>query len=771
MSVTVVRATSTIGARRLRLHGAVQALMWLSLAVYVAALVVHGDRGFVPLVDGWLCVLTQVLPAVVCWLWWPFAAGRRREVALLAAGASAFALGNTVLVLSLAGAYRLPVPSFADLGYLLFYPCVVAALVLFVRREHRVESGTVWLDSVLGALAAAAVVAVLLGPAFDQTSRTFLSRSVSMAYPVFDLVLVAVVGAVAILQRRRVPLPLLLLLTGFVVFALADVEYDRRIAGASYVVGTPLDALWAFGLALMTFWARQPAEPRSATDHDLPVALVVPAGAIAVALAVLVAGTTTDVSRVAVALASLTIVVAGGRTQLAFRHQRRVSDLRRLATTDDLTGLPNRRAFYDAVEARLGDGEAGALLLLDMDKFKEVNDSLGHHVGDQLLADVGVRLSEHLRDGDLLARLGGDEFALFLVGDDRGQAETVADKVGEALLEPFRLGEIALTADVSVGIALAPEHGSDLSVLLRRADIAMYAAKRARSGHRVYHESDDADGDQRLRTLQDLRTGLVEDQLTLHDQPKVDLGSGVVRGVEALVRWDHPTRGLLYPDSFLELAEEAGLMRPLTELVLGMALDQAADWHRAGRPLTVAVNLSASSLVENDLPERVDALLRARGLPATALQLEITEETLMADRDRARLILQRLRDAGVQISVDDFGTGYSSLAYLRELPINELKLDRSFVFPMADDARAAALVVSTIALVHSLGLRMVAEGVEDQIALDELTRNGCDEAQGFFLSRPLPAGQLDAWLESRESRSASPSSSSSRPKPNSSPKS
>jgi EAL domain-containing protein (putative c-di-GMP-specific phosphodiesterase class I) len=220
------------------------------------------------------------------------------------------------------------------------------------------------------------------------------------------------------------------------------------------------------------------------------------------------------------------------------------------------------------------------------------------------------------------------------------------------------------------------------------------------------------------------------------------------------VRWDHPVQGLLYPDSFLGLAEEAGLMRPLTDVVLAMALDQAASWHAAGRPLTVAVNLSASSLVENDLPERVTALLRARRLPASALQLEITEETLMEDRDRARLILLRLRDAGVEISVDDFGTGYSSLAYLRELPINELKLDRSFVFPMADDARAAALVISTIALVHSLGLRMVAEGVEDRIAFDELTRHGCDQAQGFYFSRPLPAIELDAWLDSRELRAA-----------------
>jgi diguanylate cyclase (GGDEF)-like protein len=525
--------------------------------------------------------------------------------------------------------------------------------------------------------------------------------------------------------------------------------YDRRIASATYAVGTPLDALWAVGLALMTFWVRRPAGLVPVEEADLPVALVVPLGAIASSLAVLVAGTFTHVSRVAVVLSALTIVAAAGRTQLAFRHQQRIADLRRQATTDDLTGLPNRRAFYAAVETHLRAHDTAALLLLDMDKFKEVNDSLGHHAGDRLLADVAVRLSEQLRDGDLIARLGGDEFAVLLVGEGRREAESVARKLREALVKPFRLGEILLTTDVSVGIALAPEHGDQVSTLLRRADIAMYAAKGTRAGHRLYEESDDLDGHQRLQVLQDLRVALEQDQLLLHYQPKVDLATGEVRGVEALVRWDHPTHGLLYPDAFVEFAEESGLMRPLTDLVLGIALDQAAAWHQAGTRLTVAVNLSASSLVENDLPDRIAALLLDRDLPPSALQLEITEETLMADRDRARVILQRLRDAGVTISVDDFGTGYSSLSYLRELPVDELKLDRSFVFPMADDARAAALVVSTISLVHSLGLRMVAEGVEDRIALAELTQHGCDEAQGYFISRPLPAVELDAWLEAR----------------------
>ena len=274
----------------------------------------------------------------------------------------------------------------------------------------------------------------------------------------------------------------------------------------------------------------------------------------------------------------------------------------------------------------------------------------------------------------------------------------------------------------------------------------MHKAKAGGDGVHVYGSLDDTDGAARLRTADELQTAMTSDQLVLYYQPKVDLATGLVHSVEALVRWDHPTRGLLYPDAFLALVEESGLMPTMTRLVLEMALDQAAAWQGQGRDLTIAVNLSASSLVDADLPEQVAALLAARGVPSQALQLEITEEFLMADRDRARAILTRLRENGVQISVDDFGTGYSSLSCLRELPVDELKLDQSFVFPMADDARAAALVASAISLAHSLGMRIVAEGVANAVAYAELARMGCDQAQGYFISRPVAAAELDLWL-------------------------
>jgi len=448
------------------------------------------------------------------------------------------------------------------------------------------------------------------------------------------------------------------------------------------------------------------------------------------------------------------------------------------ATHDSLTGLPNRRALYTDGQARLAKtpSRRRALLLLDLDKFKEVNDSLGHHAGDQLLVEVGARLRAQMRNGDLLARLGGDEFAVLLEGAGHEEAIKIAANLRATLAQPFTpqasssavsgslavggssaAGAVTLHTSASIGIALFPQDGPDLTALLHRADTAMYLAKSSGQGYHLYtptaaDETDEAAAAAaaaKPQTVAELRTAMSSDQLLLHYQPKIHLETGAVNSVEALVRWEHPTRGLLYPETFLALVEESGLMRAMTRLVLEMALDQAAAWQEQGEDLTIAVNLSASSLVDADLPEEIFAMLAARGVPTRALQLEITEEFLMADRERARTILSRLRDNGIQISIDDFGTGYSSLSYLRDLPVDELKLDRSFITPMAEDTRAAALVASTIALAHSLNLPMVAEGVETENAYTELARLGCDQAQGFFICRPVTATDLDHWLDNR----------------------
>ena len=598
-------------------------VMWLLLVAYVVGLVRHGE-GFEPLVDGWLGTLTQLLPAAICWSSVPLAADRRREVVVMAAGVSAFAAGNLVYVLTAAQQVVMPYPSYADLCFLWFYPAALAALALAVRREHRTVRGSIWLDCLMGGLAAAAVLAMLLGRVIERAAGSPLEVAVFVAYPVFELLLIAAVVGIVALQAGRTQPYWLPLLGGLALFTTADIVLAFRLSADSYVLGTPLDALWAGALTLMTLWVRAQPAARDVTDVDQPVALAVPALATAAGLAVLVVASRNDVSMLAISLAGLTLAVTAGRTQLAFRQLRRLADLRRQATTDDLTGLPNRRAFYADVTARLtAAGSGSALLLLDLDRFKEVNDTLGHHVGDELLSLVGARLSAQLRHADPLARLGGDEFGVLLANSSRQEASAVAAKLRAALVEPFSLGGLSVRTDVSIGIALAPEHGNDVTVLLRRADIAMYKAKGAREGQRFFDgdTDDDSGGGERLRTVQELRTAVAEGQLILHYQPKVDLRTDQVHGVEALVRWEHPTRGLLYPDSFLTLVEDVGLMRSLTQVVLELALDQAVAWRAAGRPLTVAVNLSASSLVDTDLPEQVAALLLARRLPASALQL------------------------------------------------------------------------------------------------------------------------------------------------------
>jgi diguanylate cyclase (GGDEF)-like protein len=725
--------------------------MAVLVAAYVVGLIVDSD-GFSPLVDGWLGVASVCASAVVCCVAVFRARSRRLEVLLAAAAVTSYALGNTYYYVTVGVQGSILFPNWADAGYLGCYVLMLSALVVSARRHLRGWAAAVWLDGAVGSLGAASVMAALLSPVLTSVASAPLSWAtvVAVAYPAMNIALVAAVAGIAALLGWGGSQRWSLLLAGLSVHATVNLIYALQLLEEEYVIGTLLDAGWPIGLALMAVWVDNAARRNLSSTHspDGVRALAVPALATGAGLSLLLLASQAQLSMLAVGLAGVTMVVAAARTQHAFRLLVRLAELRRQATTDDLTGLPNRRAMYTGMTAQLvaGADEHQALLLLDLDSFKEVNDSLGHHVGDRLLIKVGACLSEHLRDGDMLSRLGGDEFAVLLAGTDQRQAEAVAVKLRTALAEPLAVDDIAIQTDASVGIALFPEHGSEVSTLLRRADIAMYKAKNARTGHHVYEFSDDGHGPS---DREELRVALDSAELVLHYQPKVDLGTGDVHGVEALIRWDHPTRGLIYPDKFLGLVQDAGLMPKMTQLVLEMALDQAATWRGQGQHLSVAVNLSAASLIDPGLPKLISQLLEIRSVPPSALQVEITEESLLGDRVRVRSVLDQLRATGIRIAVDDFGTGYSSLAYLRDLPLDELKLDRSFIAPMADDARAAALVVSTIALAHSLGLRMVAEGVEHEVTYTELARNGCDEAQGFYISRAVPAAELDHWLARR----------------------
>jgi diguanylate cyclase (GGDEF)-like protein len=434
------------------------------------------------------------------------------------------------------------------------------------------------------------------------------------------------------------------------------------------------------------------------------------------------------------------------------RTERQAAENQHQALHDGLTGLPNRTLLGDRTSQAIRQADRElvpvALLLIDLDRFKEVNDTLGHRYGDQLLMQVGERLRTGLREVDTVARLGGDEFAVLLpkIASAEG-AIVVARKLQAALEEPFTLDDLTLDVEASIGLALYPDHGNDPDELLQRADIAMYAAKDTHAEFVLFDAKLDQHSPRRLALLGELRRAIEDGQLVLHYQPIVDTHTDKVLSVEALVRWQHPERGLLPPADFIPLAERTGLITPLTHYVLKAALRQCRQWRQAGHELTVAVNVSARRLLDLGFPDEVAGLLATWEVPARLLVVEITESTIMSDPAHALEVLGRLDRMGVQVAIDDFGTGYSSLAHLKSLPVHELKVDRSFVMHMTSNASDAVIVRSTVDLGRNLGLRVVAEGVEDALTWRELDALGCNAIQGYYVSRPIPADDLTSWLE------------------------
>jgi diguanylate cyclase (GGDEF)-like protein len=392
-----------------------------------------------------------------------------------------------------------------------------------------------------------------------------------------------------------------------------------------------------------------------------------------------------------------------------------------------------------------------ALLLMDLDRFKEVNDSLGHEVGDRVLVEVAERLRQAVRTSDIVTRLGGDEFAI-IVSDlaDETAAGIVAVNLIQVLDGPVEIDGITIPLGASVGIAFAPAHGEDSTVLLQKADVAMYRAKHQGLGWALYGPGDDQDRLSRLALLADLRGALERGEIVVHYQPQVDLRTGRTHVVEALARWHHPELGMVPPGQFVVLAEQTGLIRPLTDAVLNQSLTQCAKWRAEGIDVGVAVNLSSRSLVDPDLVSSIHAALRAADLPASMLTLEITESAFVDSTTEMVRVMEDLRDLGVRLCIDDFGTGYSTMAYLKNLPVDELKIDRAFVFELESDSRDIAIVRAIIELAHSLGLSVVAEGVESDAAGRMLTALRCDVAQGYGLCRPAPASQITGWLASRD---------------------
>jgi diguanylate cyclase (GGDEF)-like protein len=440
------------------------------------------------------------------------------------------------------------------------------------------------------------------------------------------------------------------------------------------------------------------------------------------------------------------IVVGASR-----RLRRQAEENAHLALHDTLTDLPNRTLFRDRVQqailraAREGDGVA--VMLMDLDRFKEVNDTLGHHSGDVVLRQLSRRLSEALRESDSIARLGGDEFALLLPKVAGAPAAIqAAERVTDVLDQPFVLQDLPIALEGSIGIALYPEHATDVDTLVQRADVAMYAAKGTQRPYALYDPADDEYSPGRLGLVGELRRAIDERELVLHYQPKANLATGEITGAEALIRWQHPERGLLSPAEFVPLAEHTNLIKPLTHYVLEEALTQCRAWHHQGLKLPVSVNIASRNLLDSELPNELAELLEGRGVGPELLELEITESTIMADPLRALDVLSRLHELGIRLAIDDFGTGYSSLAYLSGLPVDEVKIDRGFVMDMGENQKNATIVRSTIDLGRNLGLIVVAEGVETESTWETLRTIGCDAAQGYFLSRPVPASELGGWL-------------------------
>ncbi|WP_068186288.1 bifunctional diguanylate cyclase/phosphodiesterase [Mycobacterium sp. UM_CSW] len=671
--------------------------------------------------------------------------------ALIATGMAVSAVGDIVYAAWVPNGQS---PSAADPEYLAFYPLLYAGLLLLMRSRLKVVPLPIRLDALVCALAAAAVgVALRAGPMHAAAVRAPATVLVGLVYPWGDLVLLALTAGMLPILGWRKGFRWALLVVGFIAFAVADTAYLFETAEGSYRVGTTLDALWPAASLLVAIaswapWSSTPPAPRRGlSSYAVPLACTL------VALGVVVSHN----SRLATTLAALSLVAVAARLSATFRDVSMLAENHKQAMTDELTGLPNRRSLATALTGLPDSAPAGplsapgtprrALLLLHLYEFDEINDSVGQHFGDELLRDVAHRLARCVRREDLLARVGEDEFAILLgEGSDVIAARAQAGRLLEALSEPFALDPITVQVDARIAIALCPDHCDHPQELLNRAEMAIPHAKSAVSKIAVYDSAYELYRDNDPNLVEELRVALLDDdQLTVHYQPKINASDGSVHSVEALLRWRHPSRGLLLPDEFLNAAERGGLMRQVANRAIDVALRQVRSWRDQGMPLTVAVNLSTTNLLDLDLVSTIERLLQTHALPPDALIVEITESALV-DSARSRNTVAALQRLGVRISLDDYGTGWSSLARLQDVSVDELKLDRIFVARLAQDPRSVAIVRSTVALARSLGADLVAEGVEDELTLRAVRRYGCTITQGFVHSPPLPADDLRDWI-------------------------
>jgi diguanylate cyclase (GGDEF)-like protein len=723
-------------------------LLGAALLAYLLTLAVSPVAQESLLVNGWGAAAFEIAVSALAILRAATTRGDRIAPLALGTGMLMWAVGDVVLTVESRHGADPASPSLADLFYLLFFPLAYLAIVRMVRRDALRLVPALWLDGAIAGLGTAALCAAFAFRGIETLAGgSAAAVATNLAYPLGDVLLLGLVVAGTVLLSGKRQGAWYLVAAGCALNATGDTFNLLHGAGAP-TLGSIVDAIaWPASLLLMSIAVWLPnASVDPLAETSTPGFLLPGVGAIG-ALSVLLLGSLNDVGSSATAFATATLLVTGVRLALTLGSLRSLTAERhQQAITDQLTGLGNRRRLDQVLTRFFSAGSSAshpelAFLFVDLDHFKEVNDSFGHAAGDQLLRQIGPRIRSCLSEGDLLARIGGDELVIVLFNGGEARATSIAGRVSEAIREPFVLEMVTVRIGVSIGIARAGIHANDPAGLMRCADQAMYRAKESGEWYAVYDPEIDTELD-RLRLADDLRSAIENAELELHYQPQIDLGSGAVVAVEALLRWPHPRLGFVPPLDFLPLAEDAGLMRPLTGFVLQEALAQCADWRSNGHNLTMSINVSATNVLDVDFVTLVESELRGHHVPADALILEITETTLISDLDRCGQVIDELRTLGCTVSIDDFGAGFTSIASLAKLAVGEVKLDRSFLTALDQDTNSRALIEATINLAHALGLHVVAEGVEEEATLTTLATLGCDLAQGYYIARPTRAAEL-----------------------------
>lgn len=727
----------------------------IAAIAYVASLVlVHRPpSGYLTFWDGWVYNISFTLPVVPLFIRARHSSAMRGAWLAIGSGVALYDVGNLVYFLHDENLNPIPSPAWSDLFYLSSYVALAVGITLMTQRSYEARMASRRLDGAVTGLAVGALASLLWFDSLLKLSVTTWSAIVGLSYPVLDLALLILLIAGLAPMRFRLNLTTGLMMVGFAVFIVGDTIYMNKVANGTYVQGTLLDGTWNIGILLLALsaWPDPDRRTRSrdATSMLSLGVILMPLIFGCVAATVIVISAFDRTSRFTILLAASALFTVILLLSLTIREVRQSTVNYLDARTDPLTRLSNRRGFLEDVAGDMGlvkDSGRMALLMIDLDGFKDINDSLGHAAGDRLLEIIATRYKNCLDGRGSIARLGGDEFAVSLLVTSRDEAKRVAEELAEAGSSPISLDGVIVRVTASMGIALYPDDGLTDVELMRSADVAMYQAKKQHGTACFYSIEDDPNSRERLAMVNELRTAIEANELVLHYQPMRDLRSGRVRGVEALVRWNHPTRGLLYPDDFIPLAERTGLINSLSRVVIEMAVACAARLDRCGHSLQMNANISRFDLLDDGLSDFVDEVLAKHEYPGSRLTLEVTETAIGEDPERARRCLEKLRECGIRISVDDFGVGYSSLSRLLGLPIDELKVDKSFILAVEVDVRAQAIAAAAAELGRALGLTLIAEGVETPGALALVQKFGIDVGQGYLFARPLPSDMLDDYL-------------------------